>query len=79
MIPAHRPAYLLLLRYPTGPGQNQLTSRVPRAIASGKCGEKYNSLDGVNGEEGKSSGAKSFPESVVIMQEACIKSYSFQP
>lgn len=45
-----------------------------RAIASGKCGEKYNSLDSVNGEEGKSPGAKSFPESVVIMQEACIKS-----
>lgn len=32
-----------------------------------------NSLDSVNGEEGKSLGAKSFPESVVIIEEGCIK------
>ena len=70
MIPAHRPAYLLLLTHPTGPGQNQLTSRVPRATASGKCGGRDNSLDSANGEEGKPFGANSFPESVLIMQEA---------
>lgn len=45
------PVHLLLLRNPTGPGQNQLASRVSRAIASGKCRGRDNSLDSMNTEK----------------------------
>lgn len=65
------------LRYSAGPGQNQLSSRIHRITASGESLQKDNSLAGVEGE--KYFGAKSFPEAVVRMQEACIKWYSFQP